>query len=242
MLPAEVSAPQAEESGINTENEGSLHAAIKQWCYQSGDRLEAVVDGYIVDILRGETLIEVQTSGFASIRRKLEHLVENHPVRLVYPVPQRRWIVRLDPVSGERFSRRKSPKRGQLTDIFSELVRIPHLIDHPNLELLALMIEEEQIRCADGKGSWRRGRESIVDRELIQVLDSVLLRSKDDLLRLLPADLPETFTNRDLADSAKMRIAQVRRMTYSLRKMGGLCLVGRRGRELLFSVGDGGEV
>ena len=231
---------QAEESGINTENEGSLHAAIKRWYAQPGDRLEAMVDGYIVDIVRGETLIEVQTGGFASIRRKLERLVENHSVRLVYPIPQQRWIVKLDPVTGQRISRRKSPKRGKLTDIFGELVRIPHLMDHPNLELLVLMIDEDQIRCADGRGSWRRGRVSIVDRELVQVLDSVTFRCKEDLLRLLPDDLSETFTNRDLAESMRMRIAQVRRMTYSLRKMGALRHAGRRGREMLFSLGGGG--
>ena len=231
------SALEAVELGINTENERSLHAAIKRWYAQPGDRLEAMVDGYIVDIVRGDTLIEVQTGGFASIRRKLERLVENHPVRLVYPIPQQRWIVELDPVTGQRVSRRKSPKRGKLTDLFGELVRIPHLMTEANFQLEVLLVQEEQIRCADGRGSWRRKGVSIVDRELIDVLERATFGSKDDLLRLLPQDLAECFTNRDLADGMKMRIAQVRRMTYSLRKMGALRHVGRRGREMLFSLG-----
>ena len=228
---------EAEESGINTENERSLHAAIKRWYAQPGDRLEAMVDGYIVDIVRGDTLIEVQTGGFASIRRKLERLVENHPVRLVYPIPQQRWIVKLDPVTGQRVSRRKSPKRGKLTDLFGELVRIPHLMTEANFQLEVLLVQEEQIRCADGRGSWRRKGVSIVDRELIGVLEQATYSSKEDLLRLLPEDLAERFTNRDLAAGKKMRIAQARRMTYSLRKMGALRHVGRRGREMLFSLG-----
>ena len=69
------------------------------------------------------------------------------------------------------------------------------------------------------------------------MLERATFRSKEDLVRLLPGDLPDCFTNRDLAGAMGMRIAQVRRMTYSLRRMGALRRVGRRGREMLFSLG-----
>ena len=68
---------------IGTLNEKPLHEALKKWYAQSGDRVEVPVDGSIVDIVRGELLVEIQTSNFAAIRRKLEKLIVNHPVRLV---------------------------------------------------------------------------------------------------------------------------------------------------------------
>jgi hypothetical protein len=68
--------------------------------------------------------------------------------------------------------RRKSPRRGKLEDLFLELVRIPHLINHPNLTLEVLLIREEEIRHADGKGSWRRRGVSIIDHRLLEIIDN----------------------------------------------------------------------
>jgi hypothetical protein len=49
------------------------------------DMFEVKVDGFIVDIVRDNTLIEIQTGNFSSIRNKLEKLVRNYKVILVYP-------------------------------------------------------------------------------------------------------------------------------------------------------------
>ena len=228
----------ATPAGIGTENESALHAAIKRWYARPGDQLEAPVDGYVVDIRRRDLLIEVQTGGFASIRPKLEALVARWPVHLLYPIPRERWIVKVDSEDGRRLSRRKSPKRGSLYDLFDELVRIPHLAGHPNLTLLAVMIQEEQLRCDDGRGSWRRKGVSIVDRRLLEVVEVATLRAQGDYAALLPGELARPFTNWELATCAKMPIRQARRMTYCLRKMGTLRRLGKRGREWLFGEPD----
>jgi hypothetical protein len=215
-------------------NEHSLHSAIKEWYSIPTDRLEVRIDGYIIDILRGDLLIEIQTRGFHAIKAKLSRLVENHQVRLVYPIPERKWIVRISE-SGNPVSKRKSPRRGNLVDLFYELVRIPNLIARGNFSLEVLMIEEEEIRCNDGKGSWRRRGVSIKDRKLINVTDRVLFRNKSDFLRFLPSDLTGTFTNRTLADLTGVSIHLTRKMTYCLRKMGAIRTVDKNGRELLFT-------
>jgi hypothetical protein len=36
-----------------------------------GDRCEVAVEGFVIDIIRDNLLIEVQTGGFASIKRKV---------------------------------------------------------------------------------------------------------------------------------------------------------------------------
>ena len=215
-------------------NEHSLHSAIKDWYSLPNDRFEVKTDGFIIDIQRGDLLIEVQTKSFHAIKRKLSSLVENHQVRLVYPIPERKWIIRITE-SGESVSKRKSPRRGKLVDLFYELVSIPNLIARENFSLEVLMIEEEEIRCNDGKGSWRRRGVSIKDRRLINVTDRVLFRNESDLLRFLPSDLKGTFTNRSLADLTGVPIHLTRKMTYCLRKMGAIRTVDKNGRELVFA-------
>ena len=74
---------------IGTLNEGALHAQLKDWYSVDGDLFEHPVDGCVIDIVRGELLVEIQTGGFAPLRKKLDRLLGSHPVRLVAPIPTR---------------------------------------------------------------------------------------------------------------------------------------------------------
>src|SRR5215207_8099873 len=99
-------------SGIGLLNEKPLHASLKQWYARPGDRIEVLVDGFVIDIVRDDLLIEIQTRNFASIKSKLTNLVRFHQVRLVYPIIQEKWIVRSATRNGKGPIRRKSPKKG----------------------------------------------------------------------------------------------------------------------------------
>ena len=83
--------------GIGTLNEKPLHAALKQWYAQPEDLIEVPVDGFTVDIVRGDLLIEIQTRNLSTIRHKLTTLAAQHRLRLVYPIAREKWIVRLLP-------------------------------------------------------------------------------------------------------------------------------------------------
>src|ERR1041384_819723 len=144
-------------SRIGLLNEKPLHASLKQWYAQPGDRFEVPVDGFVIDIVRGDLLIEIQTRNLASINSKLRKLTRSYEVRLVYPVVQEKWIVRSATGNGGITVRRKSPKRGRLEDLFWELVSIPQLLSNPNFSLEVLMIREEELRRYDAKRKkWRR--------------------------------------------------------------------------------------
>jgi hypothetical protein len=95
-----------------------LHAALKAWYAGPDDRVEASVDGgqrgYVIDLVRGDLLIEIQTGSFSSIKRKLHDLVKRHPVRLVYPIAVEKWLLKLPKDGRDEPWRRKSPKRGGL--------------------------------------------------------------------------------------------------------------------------------
>ena len=214
----------------------SLHSSIKDWYSLRGDRLEARVENYIIDIVRNDLLIEIQTRNFSAIKGKLRSLISNYSVRLVYPIAERKWIVRVSRSNGEMVSRRRSPKRGKLTDLFDELVWIPHLAGEDNFSMEVLMIDEEEIWCADGKGSWRRRGVSIKDRKLLDVVERVRFVERGDFLRFLPSDLDQPFTNKSLAREIGVSVHQSRRITYCLKHMGAIREVGKKRNELLFEV------
>jgi len=223
------------DNAFSSGRESSLHSAIKKWYFLEGDKLEANVDGFIVDIVRGDLLIEIQTANFSAIKPKLLRLLDEHRVRIVYPIPKTKWIVHKSMPIGGAFGRRRSPKKGRPSDLFRELIRIPSLFSKGNLSVEVLMIEEEEIWCNDGKGSWRRKGASIEDRKLIRVFESEVFEYKADFLKFLPKDLPDPFSNKDLAESLGLPVNQSRRMTYSLRKIGTITQVGKNRNQMLFT-------
>lgn len=221
---------------IGVQNEKSLHAALKQWYARPGDQLEVKVDGFLIDLVRDEELIEIQTRNLGALRRKLHTLLEHHAVRLVYPIAHEKWIVRKTGSGKKIIGRRKSPKVGRLSDLFEELVSLPELINHANLVLEIALIQEEEIRHADGRGSWRRQGQSVHDRKLLQVLETVTFAKKEDFLRFLPADLEQPFTNQSLTERIGGSIHATRQMTYCLKKMGLIQQVGKNRNQLLFEI------
>ena len=184
--------------------------------------------------MRDGVAIEIQTKNFYAIRQKIFKLVKNHSLRVVYPIPRVKWIVKVAPKSGRVLGRRRSPRRGQIIDLFDELLTIPELINHKNFSLEVLMVDEEEIRCDDGKGSWRRKGVSIRDRKLLGVVEQVSFTKREDFLKLLPAALARPFTTKSLALSLGIPRYRARRITYCLRKMGALQVVGKEKNALVF--------
>jgi hypothetical protein len=215
-------------------SEKPLHAALKHWYAQSGDHFEVPVDGFVIDIVRGDLLIEVQTRSFSSIRRKLKQLLGKHRVRLVYPIAREKWIIKLANDGHSRKSRRKSPKRGAWEHVFEELVSFPRMLADPNFSLEVLLIQEEEIRCHDGSRAWRRRGWVTHERRLLRVLDRWLVETPDDLAPLVPAELEEPFTTSDLAKALARPRRLAQQMAYCLRELGILAPAGKRGNAILY--------
>ena len=132
-------------NNIGTLNEMSLHSALKAWYKHPGDRLEVNIDGFVVDIIRADHLVEIQTRNFSAIKHKLIKLIDHHKVRLVHPIPREKWIIRVDSNGRKSIGRRKSPKRGRIEHLFTELVSFPDLVAHPNFSIEVLFTQEEEI-------------------------------------------------------------------------------------------------
>ncbi len=136
----------ASAPGIGTLRERPLHASLKRWYAEPGDRTEVAVDGYVIDLVRGDLLIEVQTRGLSSARHKVAALLgRGHRLRVISPIAVDTWIVKFD-ADGGVLSRRRSPRHGIASDVFAELVSIATLLADPGLEIDLVLIEMEERR------------------------------------------------------------------------------------------------
>ncbi len=223
---------EAEIPAIGTLNEGALHAQLKNWYQRPGDRIERVVDGFVVDLVRGDLLVEIQTGSFAPLRRKLELLTRQHRVRLVAPLPLVRRIIRLSD-EGELLSARRSPRRGRAEDIFNRLVSIPSLLRRPHFELELLLTHQDELRVYRPGKAFRRHGWVVAGRRLVSVEHRIRITSPDDAARLLPPGLPELFDTAQLAEAAAIERRLAQQMTYCLRALGVLQTTGKRGNAIV---------
>ncbi len=225
-------------TGIGTLREGPLHASLKRWYAQTGDRIEVPVDGYVIDLVRQTMLIEVQTRGFSSLKPKITALLDRgHRVRIVHPIAIDKWIVKLE-ADGTILSRRRSPRHGSPTDIFGELVSLPDLLADPNLEIEVILTQEEEFRRHTPHQSWRRKGWTIEQRRLIDVVGTLTISSTKDLAALLPTGLPDPFTTADLAAKLGRPRRRAQQMAYCLRIADVLVVAGKSGNAVEYRLGN----
>jgi hypothetical protein len=220
---------------ISTLNESPLHKALKKRISQAYDRFEVLADGYLIDIVRGDLFIEIQTANFSAMKKKLAALLDEHKVRLVYPIAAEKWIVRLDD-EGEILGRRKSPKRGTVAHLFDELIYIPHLMRHANFSLQVLMIQSEELRRkeTDGRRRWRRRGWATIEQRLLEIVERHVFETPADLMTLIPGRLPKSFTTADIAAAAGCPVELARKMAYALRAMDAIKQTGKKGNTILY--------
>ena len=216
--------------------EQSLHNQLKEHYARPGDIVEGRVSGYVADIVRGDSLIEIQTGNFqGEFRKKIRRLLKSHRVHVVYPVAERRWIVRRE--EGRR-TRRVSPRRGRVEELFNELVYAPDLLTTPGFSLEVTLVDTEEDQEVKWRGR-RRTRYRTTDRRLLRVVGSRTFSRPEDYLGLLPEKLETAFTARELSRRTGLRITLARRMVYCLAKMGLLKEVGAVARAKLYQVKRG---
>lgn len=222
----------AERAGINLYAERSLHAALKAYLAEEGDRVEAPVDGRVVDLVRADgELVEVQTRSLGSLLPKLRAFsAAGRRVRVVYPVILGSTVARLDPESGVELSRRKSPKKGDLYTVFDELVRAAELIALPGVALELVSVRVVETRVRDGSGSWRRKGDRVADRFLECIEERRAFASRRDWLALIPADLAPPWDSGALGEALGIRPERARKMLYAFARAGFLREDGKAGR------------
>jgi hypothetical protein len=223
---------------IGVMREGPLHAAVKSALAEPGDRLEVPVGRFVIDLVRADgELVEVQTGGFGALGSKLDALLDEHRIRIVYPVAAERRIVRVDE-HGQVLGVRRSPKQGTAVAVFEKLVAFPSLLTHPNLTIEVLLLREDHIRRPQPVTTRGRTRDP-GERRMVEVLDRIALRTPQDIVAALPALPIEPFSTRELAALLGCSTQLAQRTLYCLRTIGIVEPAGKRGHAPLHVLTDG---
>jgi hypothetical protein len=198
--------------------ESTLHRQLKdRYGRAPGGRTEVRVGDYRADAIDPDgRLIEVQAGPLSLLRPKLARLLEAHEVRVIKPIVIERRIVRRDRAEGPDRSARRSPKRGELLDVFDDLVGLARVFPHPNLAIEVVGVGIDEVRVE------RRRGYRVIDRRLVEVIAAATLRTADDLWSLLPVGLDGPFTTLDCALKLGRPVDFAQRVAYCLRHAGAV--------------------
>ncbi|MBL8851995.1 MAG: hypothetical protein JNG89_20145 [Planctomycetaceae bacterium] len=214
--------------------ETSLHRQLKELYAGDAASREVRLDGFRIDAIADGQLIEIQSAPLGAIRDKVRTLVQQHDVLVIKPLAARKTLIKLKRKNGKVLSTRTSPRRETVCDLFSELVNFVPLFPHPRLTLDVLLTEQEEHRVPVKKRR-RRGKDyRVLDRRLVQVVETHRFRTADDVLALLPEELPASFTTADIAKLLKIPRWLAQKMTYCLRRMEAVNVIGVSQRSRLY--------
>ncbi len=221
--------------------EHSIHRQLKSLDVTDTERHEVTVDGFRIDAVDEERLIEIQYGSLGAIRDKIRRLLRSHDVLVVKPLAERKQLLKRDVPEGPVVATRKSPKKQTLWNLFDDLVHFVGVFPHPRLELEVLMTLQDEYRLpAEKKRRVSRGY-IVEDRLLSEVTGRAMLRTVDDLLAMLPdairpPERTEPFGTADLAAAAGISRPLARKVAYCLRRCGLAQVVGKEGNAILYQL------
>lgn len=216
-------------------SEKTLHAALKYYYEPSSQYHEQKIGSYFADICKDGRVVEIQTAAFGRLKEKLEFLLRDYKVTVVYPIPATKYLSWVSPESGEVVSRRRVNRCGRFYDAGRELYRIASLLPHEGLEIHLLLIDMEEHRLQDGWGKDGKRGSHRMERIPTALVDELVLTDKESFRGLLPPTLSAPFTAKAFRHEtgAGPRVAPA--LLSLLLKLGIVERVGKEGRAYLYA-------
>ena len=226
-------------TNIGTYKEKTLHRVLKDYFEPDRARQEVPVGRFVADIYSSDGIIEIQTSGLASMRDKLEAFLPLYPVTVVYPVAVKKWISWIDPADGSIGDKHRSPKTGRISDVLPELVYILPYLGHKNLTVRVVLLEIEEYRYLNGRRSLSKKRGSTryerIPVDLVGIFDFL---SPADYRAQLPALPAEEFCAKDLTAPLKLRGRRASALVRVFMETGIIFRCGKRGNAYLYRLSE----
>ena len=219
---------------IGERSEHSLHRVIKYMIDPTSIYHEKKISNKIVDICIDNKIYEIQTKAFHNLRSKLDVLLENYEVTIIYPCIINKKIVKFNE-NGEVISSKKSPKKGKPIDALFEFYKIKQYLNHPNLKfkLFCFNVDEYQQTIKPTYKN-RRGKIRIdqVPNELLDVLD---INNINDYLKIVPV-INNKFTYKDFLKETKINKKHASYIFSVIKYLGIYIQVDKNGKEYIYEM------
>jgi hypothetical protein len=223
------------DASIGRKNETSLHNAIKERYAAYGGAVERETAGFVCDAVRADgTVVEVQTGSFAPLRAKARAICPSRGMIIAAPVITKKTIETYS-ANGALLRRSVSPKHESDYELFGRLVYAWTLPFVRGLSVEIVRVEVTEKRVADGRGSWRRGGVSIVDREVSAWGAVTPLKNVSDYAAFVPFTRGCEWTAAEFAKAARITKTLAGKAVYVLARLGIIEKCGQRGRAYLYT-------
>ena len=251
MKSASLSAAESDEyDGIGRLAEKQMHSALKTFICPDEKYHEITIQGsplyipsdeenpkkrkYVADILRDNTIYEIQTGSFAPLRDKIKWILEHtsYHVVVIHPIAETKWISKIDK-SGKISGRRRSPVHGRVEDIASELYYFTEFLSSPRFSLMIIMMEAEQyVRAGEKRGRRLKKYELIP----VSLIGAYTFASPEDYSYFLPNSLPDTFTVKEYSAHARIYGMDAYSITKTLCALGLISETDKIGRARAYKI------
>lgn len=221
---------------IGTYKERTQHLLLKHFYEPDIAYHEVPYNGFVADILNNDGITEIQTAAFRALHGKLAVFLSELPVRIVYPVAQKKRIRWLDPETGEAFEGHYVTYSKAKYRLISELLSIVDFFGDKNLCVEIMLMSSTQYKLLDGYGADRKKRATKLDMVPEALLERIILRDASDVRKILPFSLGERLTAAEISS----RLGLKKRALWSALKFLTvteiLCAVGKKGNSIIYEV------
>ncbi len=191
-------------TSIGTLNESTVHAALKNYYEPHTENHEQTVGGFVADIVGENGVIEIQTTKFSGLAKKLPAFLSCARVKIVYPVYTTKTMVAMNLETGEVERRRKSPTHDAPSKAFRDLFPIAEFLSNPALSIEIVSLEIDEIRVPSeqlGKDPRKNGRHAVYDRVPTKLLGIIEIYKPHDWVKMIPSIYEEEFSTIDVKKS-----------------------------------------
>ena len=221
---------------IGTYKEKSQHLLLKLFYEPCRDYHEVPFEGYVADILNSKGITEIQTVGFRNLFCKLTVFLKSHPVTVVYPVEERKRTCWIDPDTGEISVGRYRTYSKAKYKLLSELLSINELFDAENLEIHIVSMAVSSNKALDGYGPQKKKRATKLDTVPDELLDITIIKSCDDIRRLLPFVKGEIVDSKEISSALGLRRIPLWRAIKFLTIKNIIAPVDKKGNSIIYEV------
>ncbi len=219
---------------IGTLSEKLVHRALKFYIEPDESKHEVLVLGSVADVMNEDGIFEIQTRSFEKIVPKLEKLLKEYKVTVIYPLVASLYINYIDRENGEVTARKKSPKHDTINRAACELYKLAELLPHENLKIRLIFLHIEDFRRKADKKAWQKLSESLIKRIPSAVERETELALPRDYKIFLPEGLGEEFTAKELSALIKLDSRRTHNTLTLLLKLGIIERCGSLARAFVY--------
>lgn len=225
-------------SGIGKLNEKILHKIIKFSINPNEENHEIKIGKYYADVLKNNTIYEIQTRAFNKLRPKLDFFLslKDYTTYIILPIPYVKYIYWIDNDTKKTISKRKSPKLGSIYDSILEIYKIKQYLNRENLKFVFLFINLEEYRNLNGWDKTKKKGSTRYERIPLELVSYIEINNINDYRIFIPKGLNEQFTNKDFQKAAKTNLRVASTCTNILVSLNLIELVGKKGKMNLYKV------